>query len=150
VNKVLIFNEIRTVVSIRLHFNSPPALPFDMIRSKEGGNSMIPLQSEEQLTTELATGNVILHFSATWCPDCRFIDPFMPEVEEKFKDDFTFIYVDRDQFIDVCAKFDVFGIPSFIALDNGEVVDRFVSKDRKTREEIENFLLNIKRKMKTT
>jgi thiol-disulfide isomerase/thioredoxin len=111
---------------------------------------MIPLQSEEQLLNDYAKGNVILHFSADWCPDCRFIDPFMPEVEDKFKADFTFVYVDRDQFIDVCAKYDVYGIPSFIALEHGEVVDRFVSKDRKTREEIEAFLLNIKRRMKTT
>ncbi len=108
---------------------------------------MHTLQSEEQLQTEYNKGNVILLFSANWCGDCRFIDPFMPEVEEKYKDSFTFVKVDRDQFIDVCVSYDVFGIPSFIALQDGEVVDRFVSKDRKTQEEIESFLDGVQTKV---
>ncbi|MBB6452150.1 thioredoxin-like negative regulator of GroEL [Salirhabdus euzebyi] len=111
---------------------------------------MVSLQSETQLQNEYNKGNVILLFSAAWCPDCTFIDPFMPEVEEKFSNDFTFVYVDRDKFIDVCAAYDVFGIPSFIALHNGEVVDRFVSKNRKTKEEIEAFLHNVESKVLET
>lgn len=66
----------------------------------------------------------------------------MPEIETKFPD-FTFIYVDRDEFIDVCAANDVFGIPSFIAYDNGKELGRFVSKDRKTQEQIEEFIQSL-------
>ncbi|WP_010303835.1 thioredoxin family protein [Kurthia senegalensis] len=90
----------------------------------------------EQLKNE---GKVIFVFSANWCPDCRFIDPFMPEVEEKFKE-ITFVYVDRDQFIDICVENDIFGIPSFLAFNKGTETGRFVSKDRKTQQEIENFV----------
>ena len=66
----------------------------------------------------------------------------MGEIEEKFTG-ITFISVDRDQFIDLCIELDIFGIPSFLAFENGEEKGRFVSKDRKTREEIESFLQSI-------
>ncbi len=48
--------------------------------------------------------------------------------------------IDRDDFIDLCVALDVFGIPSFLAYDKGNEVGRFVSKDRKTQQEIEAFL----------
>jgi hypothetical protein len=38
----------------------------------------------------------------------------------------------------------VFGIPSFIAFENGKELGRFVSKDRKTQEEIERFISGLK------
>ncbi|MGB3102380.1 MAG: thioredoxin family protein, partial [Psychrobacillus psychrotolerans] len=44
---------------------------------------------------------------------------------------------------DLCIELDIFGIPSFLAYENGEEKGRFVSKDRKTREEIESFLQSI-------
>ncbi|KAB7666780.1 thioredoxin family protein [Bacillus sp. B1-b2] len=81
----------------------------------------------------------IFLFSANWCGDCRFIEPFMPEIEEKYHN-YTFIHVDRDKFIDTCIELDVFGIPSFIGFENGVELGRFVSKDRKTQEEIEQFI----------
>jgi hypothetical protein len=34
----------------------------------------------------------------------------------------------------------VFGIPSFIAFENGEEIGRFVNKDRKTKEQVEKFI----------
>lgn len=81
----------------------------------------------------------IFMFSANWCPDCRFIDPVLPEIEEKFKE-YTFVHVDRDNFIDLCQQLDIYGIPSFIAFEDGKELGRFVSKDRKTQEEIEGFI----------
>lgn len=86
---------------------------------------------------------VILEFTANWCPDCRFIDPFMPEVVEKFAD-YEFVKVNRDDFIDLCIELNVIGIPSFVAYENNEELGRFVSKDRKTQEEIENFIIGLK------
>ncbi|MDP1417180.1 thioredoxin family protein [Peribacillus simplex] len=103
---------------------------------------MEKLQTIEQYDALKNEGKHIFLFSATWCGDCRVIEPIMPEIEMKFPD-FTFIYVDRDEFIDVCAANDVFGIPSFIAYDNGKELGRFVSKDRKTQEQIEEFIQSL-------
>ena len=100
---------------------------------------MEQLQSVEQFHELKQQAATIFVFSADWCIDCRFIDPFMPEVEEKFGD-YNFIKIDRDQFIDLCIELDIFGIPRFLAYKNGEEVGRFVSKDRKTQDEIEAFV----------
>lgn len=101
------------------------------------------LESMEQFEQLKEQGKTIFMFSAEWCGDCRFIEPALPEIEENFKD-FTFIHVDRDQFIDLCQQVDVYGIPSFIAYENGKELGRFVSKDRKTQEEIEAFISGLK------
>ena len=58
--------------------------------------------------------------------------------------DFSFYYVDRDEFIDLCVKLDVFGIPSFVAYNKGEETGRYVNKDRKTQEQIEEFIEGLK------
>ncbi len=100
---------------------------------------MKSLQSKEMYLDEIKEGLSVVMFSANWCPDCVVIEPVLPEIEEKFSE-FTFYYADRDQLIDLCAELDIFGIPSFIAYKDGEEVDRFVSKERKTPEEIEKFL----------
>ncbi|MBS4173855.1 thioredoxin family protein [Bacillus sp. FJAT-49736] len=100
---------------------------------------MEKLTSAEQYHKLIKEGKHIFLFSADWCPDCRFIEPVLPEIEQEYPD-FTFIYVDRDQFIDLCGELSIFGIPSFIACKDGKEIGRFVSKDRKTKEEIENFI----------
>lgn len=79
-------------------------------------------------------------FKAVWCGDCRFIEPFMPEVETRYADELTFVHVDRDDHLELCERLNILGIPSFIVFKKGQEVVRFVSKLRKTREEIELFL----------
>lgn len=93
-------------------------------------------QWKEQIEKEDIT---VAKFYTAWCPDCHRIDPFMPEVEEQFKE-ITFLSVDRDQFPELGQELDVFGIPSFIAFKKGKELVRFVSKLGKSREEIEKFL----------
>lgn len=83
---------------------------------------------------------VVAVFKADWCGDCKYIDPFMPEVEEKYGDRITFIQVDVDEVEEVSQEQNILGIPSFVAYADGRELVRFVNKARKTREEIENFL----------
>ena len=79
-------------------------------------------------------------FKTTWCKDCHFLEAFMPQILEKYDRQIHFIEVDRDEFIDLCDKYNVLGIPSFILFAQGREVVRFVSKLRKTKEEVEQFL----------
>lgn len=78
-------------------------------------------------------------FTADWCPDCRVIEPFLPELEEKYTE-YQFVVVDRDDYIEICQEHDIFGIPSFIAFNEGKELGRFVNKNRKTKEQIETFI----------
>lgn len=85
---------------------------------------------------------VIFMFSADWCPDCKAIEPILPEIEKAYSQ-YEFYYVDRDQFIEIYQEMEIFGIPSFVAFKEGKEIGRFVSKERKTKEEIENFILGL-------
>ncbi|OTA46214.1 thiol reductase thioredoxin [Limosilactobacillus reuteri] len=103
----------------------------------------LPQLKEDQLIETIGNGKVVLFFTADWCPDCRFIKPAMPEIEQDFSN-YTFYEVDRDENIDLAAELNVFGIPSFIVYDNGKEIGRFVNKDRKTKQQVEDFLNNLK------
>ncbi len=100
---------------------------------------MEQLQSMEQFEELKKEERVIFLFTADWCPDCTVIEPILPRIEVDYPE-YTFVSVDRDQFIDLCGELNIFGIPSFVAFHEGEEVGRFVSKDRKTQEEIEAFI----------
>lgn len=102
------------------------------------------IKSIEQFRETIKSGVTIAVFSADWCPDCVVIKPILPEVEEEYSQ-FNFIYVDRDELIELCQELDIFGIPSFVAFKDGEEISRYVNKERKTKEQIIAFLeeLNI-------
>ena len=100
---------------------------------------MEKLQSIEQYEQLKNGERTMFMFSADWCPDCRVIEPILPRIEVDYPE-YEFILVDRDEFIDLCGELNIFGIPSFIAFHDGVEVGRFVSKDRKTQEEIEEFI----------
>jgi len=101
---------------------------------------MRTITTEEAFREAVAGELAIAVFKATWCKDCHFIDPFMPEVEAAYADRLQFVQIDRDDLPDLCSELNILGIPSFIAFKNGQEVVRFVSKLRKTRDEIESFL----------
>jgi len=86
------------------------------------------------------SGLTVAVFKADWCGDCRFIEPFMPEVEAAYADRLKLIEIDRDELPDLCSELNILGIPSFVAFREGRELVRFVSKLRKTRDEIEQFL----------
>ena len=101
------------------------------------------LENEEQfyeLTQENKT--TVFVFSAEWCPDCVYIKPFLPELIEKYSQ-FIFVYVDRDAYIYLCIDHEIMGIPSFVVYKQGKEIGRFVSKLRKTKEQIDDFLSSM-------
>ena len=103
---------------------------------------MQKLMTIEEFEPLTAKGKTIFFFTADWCGDCSFIKPVMPEIVENHPDT-TFVEVDRDEFIDLCGDLSIFGIPSFVAFENGSEIGRFVNKDRKTKEEIESFISTL-------
>lgn len=102
---------------------------------------MIKITEDAQYRELIADSNLsVIVFKTTWCGDCHFIDPFMPEVEEHYKGQVSFYEIDRDDLPDLCSELNILGIPSFIAFKNGQELVRFVNKLRKTRDEIEQFV----------
>ena len=102
----------------------------------------LPKMTQDELNQRIATGNYVLFFTADWCPDCNFIKPAMPEIERDFSD-YQFLLVDRDENIDLAADLGITGIPSFVVYKDGKEAGRFVNKDRKTKDQVEDFLNSL-------
>ena len=102
---------------------------------------MITLKTEEEFKALIEKPTIVM-FTADWCPDCHFIDPFMPEIEAE-NPGYQFVTVDRDNFMDLAVEYEVMGIPSFIAFKEGQEIGRFVSKLRKTKEQINSFISEL-------
>lgn len=82
-------------------------------------------------------------FTATWCPDCTYTKTYIGDVVDE-NPEFKFYYIDRDQLLDLCIELEIMGIPSFITYDQGKETGRFVSKLRKTKKEVQDFLDSVK------
>ncbi|SDH72662.1 Thiol-disulfide isomerase or thioredoxin [Alteribacillus bidgolensis] len=101
------------------------------------------IEERTEFEDVISQDRTVVMFSADWCPDCRVIEPVLPEIEKE-NNDFAFYHADRDRLIDVCQEYDVFGIPSFIAFHRGIEIHRFVSKTKKTPDEVQQFLNETK------
>lgn len=99
------------------------------------------INSKEDFTAVTHSSQLtVAVFKADWCGDCRYIDPFMSEVESQYVDRLMLVEVDVEATGDVSQEQNILGIPSFVAYANGKELVRFVNKARKSREEIEQFL----------
>ncbi|MQS51401.1 thioredoxin family protein [Lactobacillus salsicarnum] len=87
-------------------------------------------------------GKYILFFHADWCPDCKFIEPKIPELEQEYSD-FEWISFNRDNNMEIAQELSIMGIPSFVIIENGQEIGRLVNKDRKTKEEVETFVDSV-------
>lgn len=103
---------------------------------------MIIPETLEELAGYVDKGQNVFFFTADWCGDCRYIKPAMSEIEADFPD-WTFIEVDRDKFMEVAVEWNIFGIPSFVVIKDGQEQGRLVNKARKTKAEIEEFLKKV-------
>jgi thioredoxin-like negative regulator of GroEL len=98
--------------------------------------------TNEAIFETIKSGKKMLFFTADWCPDCAFIKPAMPAMMEKY-DEFDWITVDRDANLEVAQNFGIMGIPSFIALEDGKEIDRFGKGERRTPQEVEEFVKSV-------
>ena len=103
---------------------------------------MIPATIEELATLVNREGKTVFLFTADWCGDCRFLKPLLPEIEAE-NPDFTFVEVNHDDYMEVAKKWNIYGIPSLVVLENGQEIGRFVNRERKTKMQINEFLAQL-------
>lgn len=103
---------------------------------------MIPATIEELATLVNREGKTVFLFTADWYGDCRFLKPLLPEIEAE-NPDFTFVEVNRDDYMEVAKKWNIYGIPSLVVLENGQEIGRFVNRERKTKMQINKFLAQL-------
>ncbi|MCG7338418.1 thioredoxin family protein [Staphylococcus sp. ACRSN] len=102
---------------------------------------MNKLENEAQFE-ELKGSQTVFLFTADWCPDCKIIEPDLPQLEEKYQS-YTFVSVDRDKYLDICIEHGIMGIPSFLVYKDGAQIGSYIGKERKSIEQIDSFLASL-------
>ena len=97
-----------------------------------------PASLEELASLVEKEGKNVFLFVADWCGDCRYIYPALPEIEET-NPEFTFIRVDRDQYMDLAKLWDVYGIPSLVVLEKDKEIGRLSIVTVKARNKLTTF-----------
>ncbi len=98
------------------------------------------LKYEEGMS--INNGRVILLFSTDWCGDCIALKNYIDEVVIK-NPDWKFILIDTDKFSNMASEYNVFGIPSFVGLIDGNVVGDLISKESKPKSLINSWIKTL-------
>lgn len=88
------------------------------------------------------TGNQILVFSTEWCPDCIMLKMYIDQVVAE-NPSWEFIYIDSDVHSELAQAYNILGIPSFVAMRNGQVVSTLISKQAKPKHLINEWIESI-------
>jgi thioredoxin 1 len=78
----------------------------------------------------------ILYFTAEWCNPCKRTRPIAEELDRDNVIKFQFI--DADDNGELCRKFEIKAIPTFILIEDNKEIKRM--NGAKTREQIEEFI----------
>lgn len=91
------------------------------------------------MKTELNKGKKILVFSDDWCKDCISLKQYIDEIILE-NPEWEFIKLNRDENLELARKYNIFGIPSFVALQDGKQVGELISREEKSKQLINNWI----------
>jgi len=94
-------------------------------KTTEGHKDIIAL-TNENFTEETSTGVILVDFWASWCMPCRAMSPVIREIATQTRGRMKVGKVDIDANGDLANRFRVSGIPTFIIMKDGSVVDKLV------------------------
>ncbi|CAK9162864.1 unnamed protein product [Ilex paraguariensis] len=72
---------------------------------------------------------MVVDFTASWCGPCKFMEPAVNAMAEKFAD-VDFAKIDVDELSGVAQEFGVQAMPTFVLLKQGKEVERVVGSKK--------------------
>lgn len=76
---------------------------------------------------------VVIDFWAQWCGPCRQITPIIEELSTEYDERAVIGKVNVDESNEITSKFSIRNIPTVLFLKNGEVVDKLVGAQSKSK-----------------
>ncbi|KAK4776344.1 hypothetical protein SAY86_005032 [Trapa natans] len=83
---------------------------------------------------------MVVDFAASWCGPCKFIEPHIHAMAEKYTD-VSFAKIDVDELSDVAQEFKVQAMPTFVLVKGGKEVDRVIGAKK---EELEKKIIHYR------
>ncbi|CAN8287606.1 unnamed protein product [Cochlearia groenlandica] len=99
-----------------------------------GEGEVIACHTVEDFNEKIKAANeskklIVIDFTATWCPPCRFIAPVFVELAKKYVNT-VFFKIDVDELNSVAKDFEVEAMPTFVYMKEGEIIDKIVGADK--------------------
>ena len=76
---------------------------------------------------------LVVDFWATWCGPCRMVAPIIAELAEEYYGKLVIGKCDVEDNEDLAAEFGIRNIPTILFFKNGEVVDKVVGAQSKSK-----------------
>ena len=110
-----------------------------------GGSSVKHIETAaelDQIISQTKDSLIVVDFSAEWCGPCRMIAPVFDELALATADaGAVFCKVDVDKTPELADRYEVQGMPTFVFIKDGAVVERFAGASaQKLREVVEALL----------
>ncbi|WP_433927679.1 thioredoxin [Sorangium cellulosum] len=74
---------------------------------------------------------VLVDFSASWCAPCKRLAPIVDEIAEETAGQVKVVKLDVDESPAAAKRFDIRGLPTVVAFQNGEPVKRHIGLTNK-------------------
>ncbi len=84
---------------------------------------------------------VFVELWASWCPPCKIMEPVMNSLEKQYKGKVKVCKINIDKNPKTSSKFDVKGVPTFLLIKSGEVIERAVAA--KTEDQLKEMINKV-------
>ena len=89
--------------------------------------------TEESFPSAIATGTILVDFSAEWCGPCKMLAPILELLASEVQGKAIIAKVDVDEAQKIASNYDITSVPTLILFVNGEEKYRTVGvKDIET------------------
>ena len=93
----------------------------------------VTITSENFETLKNGSLPLVVDFWATWCGPCRMLGPVIAELAEDYADRIVVGKCDVEENEDLSVEFGIRNIPTILFFKNGQVVDKMVGAQPKSK-----------------